>query len=505
MIAPKYSPRYITINNTRFTFFQLVIFCLTFVSYSLFHATRKTFSNVKTTISDEWTPSCDANNHTCERLLPDHIWNDHTFFTDHDDAKFFLGALDATFLAAYSIGLFISGILGDRFDLRLVLTLGMTLSAISMFIFGVLSEWLHLYNKFWYISFWIINGFAQSTGWPAVVAVMGNWFGKNGRGFIFGIWSANASVGNILGALMVSAFLNYGYQYAFIFTSTMLFAGGVVVFFGLIPSPKDIGLPDPDEEESGLEPSERAERGTSSSDPLIDKSHEESKPISFIQAVLLPGVILYSLCYACLKMVNYSFLFWLPYYLSNKFSWHEDVADQISIWYDVGGIFGGILGGLVSDWLRKRSVVIFALLTLALPSLYIFSESSDSKLMNAFLMSIVGFFVGGAANMISATITADLGKQGPIQGNKEGLSTVTGIVDGTGSVGAALGQLLVPLIQNSFNWFFVFYFFIFLCVLTNVCILPLVIRETRELYHQIRNRGASYKRVEVNTDESDDE
>jgi OPA family glycerol-3-phosphate transporter-like MFS transporter 3 len=80
--------------------------------------------------------------------------------------------------------------------------------------------------------------------------------------------------------------------------------------------------------------------------------------------------------------------------------------------------------------------------------------------MNAFLMSIVGFFVGGAANMISATITADLGQQGPIQGNKEGLSTVTGIVDGTGSIGAALGQIFVPLIQNSFNWFYVFYFFI---------------------------------------------
>lgn len=63
---------------------------------------------------------------------------------------------------------------------------------------------------------------------------------------------------------MVSAFLGYGYQvhiliknkssykrvtlikYAFIFTSTVLFAGGVVVFFGLVPHPNDIGLPDPD-------------------------------------------------------------------------------------------------------------------------------------------------------------------------------------------------------------------------------------------------------------------
>lgn len=89
-------------------------------------------------------------------------------------------------------------------------------------------------------------------------------------------------------------------------------------------------------------------------------------------------------------------------------------------------------------------------------------ESSDSKTMNAFLMAVVGFFIGGAANIISATITADLGQQEALKGNKEGLSTVTGIVDGTGSTGAAIGQILVPLIQEKFDWHYVFYLFIVL-------------------------------------------
>lgn len=48
----------------------------------------------------------------------------------------------------------------------------------------------------------------------------------------------------------------------------------------------------------------------------------------------------YSLAYACLKLVNYSFFFWLPFYLSNNFGWKEAEADQLSIWYDVGGIIG---------------------------------------------------------------------------------------------------------------------------------------------------------------------
>jgi len=56
---------------------------------------------------------------------------------------------------------------------------------------------------------------------------MGNWFGIKGRGFIMGIWSANASVGNIIGAFMVNAFLGYGFPFSFLFVSLflLLFSG----------------------------------------------------------------------------------------------------------------------------------------------------------------------------------------------------------------------------------------------------------------------------------------
>lgn len=50
----------------------------------------------------------------------------------------------------------------------------------------------------------------------------------------------------------------------------------------------------------------------------------------------------YSLSYACLKLVNYSFFFWLPFYLSSAYGWEETKADQISIWYDIGGIIGKV-------------------------------------------------------------------------------------------------------------------------------------------------------------------
>jgi len=46
--------------------------------------------------------------------------------------------------------------------------------------------------------------------------------------------------------------------------------------------------------------------------------------------------------------------------------------------------------------------------------------------------------------MISSAISADLGCQDLVRGSSEALATVTGIVDGTGSIGAAVGQVSLP-------------------------------------------------------------
>ena len=43
-------------------------------------------------------------------------------------------------------------------------------------------------------------GIFEATGWPGVVAVVGNWFGHAKKGLIMGIWNSHTSVGNIVGA-----------------------------------------------------------------------------------------------------------------------------------------------------------------------------------------------------------------------------------------------------------------------------------------------------------------
>lgn len=481
------------------TKFHIAAFFVTFVSYALFHVTRKTFSNVKTTMSAVWSPF----NTSYPDIYDYEQWNSHHMYENASDASLFLGTLDTAFMISYSVGLYISGALGDRFDLRKVLSFGMCSSAITVFIFGTVSEWTHTYNQYAYVVFWCATGLLQSTGWPTVVAVIGNWFGKSSRGLVMGFWGASPSIGNIVGAYVVAGVLHYGYQYAFLVPACMTFVGGIIVYFSLIPSPRDVGLPDAEEDE--LTPQEEPLLRKDASVGVERTISQRPDAIGFCSAFCLPGVLAYSLAYACLKLVNYSFFFWLPYYLQSAYGWQESEADKLSVWYDVGGIVGGIIGGYISDKIGTRSPIVGVMLVFAPVSLFIYSVSPADEVTNALLMSLTGFFIGGVANLISTAISADLGRQKEIANSKEALATVTGIIDGTGSAGAAAGQLLIPLLQKRVGWHVVFYFFIVLTIMTLLFILRIIIHDVRDLWNKRKVRETAINNIndDFETAESD--
>ncbi|CAJ0929010.1 unnamed protein product, partial [Mesorhabditis belari] len=443
-------------GNERWTSYHISVFFITFFSFAFIHATRKTLSTVKSSMIHVWVVNS----------------SDSSLFPTKQAAEEFLAFLDFGFLVAYAVGLFFGGILGDRYNPRIVLSIGMWLSATTAFFFGFMTEQYHIYNKVLYAILWISGGLFQSVAWPTEVCIMGNWFGHASRGIVMGLWSGCASVGNIIGTIITSQVVPLGYQWAFAVNSSILFFFAFVVFWHLVPAPRLVGLPEPTET-----PDER--------NRVIEESSERPKPISFWRAWFLPGVIPFSLSYACLKMVNYGFFFWLPMYLQTlKMS--EADADKLSMWYDVGGIISAIVAGAVSDHYKSRTPIVVGMLVCGIFSLWGYSKSPPDFYINGCMLAIAGFFVGGPANMISGAISADLGKAREIRGNAEALSTVTGIVDGTGSVGAALGQLLIPSVELWFGWTFIFYGFIIMLILTIVCILPLFMREVRA-WHTARN------------------
>jgi OPA family glycerol-3-phosphate transporter-like MFS transporter 1/2 len=112
--------------------------------------------------------------------------------------------------------------------------------------------------------------------------------------------------------------------------------------------------------------------------------------------------------------------------------------------FDLGGVIGGILAGHISDRLDARALTAASFTFSAMPALFFYRVyGSISLYWNTILMFVTGMLVNGPYALITTAVCADLGTHSSLRGNSRALATVTAIIDGTGSAGAAVGPLLI--------------------------------------------------------------
>lgn len=315
--------------------YRYVVLLLTFIAYACYHASRKPSSIVKSVLDPE-QPLKHGGNYIWpvgdvfvvengpRNTVPGTGWSPF----NGKDGTVKLGEIDVAFLACYSIGMYVAGHLGDTLDLRLFLTIGMMGSGIFVGLFGMGYFWnVHV---FWfYLVMQMIAGLFQATGWPSVVAVIGNWFGKRKRGLIMGIWNAHTSVGNITGSLLAASVLQYGWGWSFILPGGLIFLGGIMVYLFLAAYPEDVGLPCPsvwDSSKAVTKPKDvESQLQNEDKEGIVagETSHthqygslNRNSAVGIVDACMIPGVIPFALCLFFAKLVAYTFLFWLPFYLS---------------------------------------------------------------------------------------------------------------------------------------------------------------------------------------------
>lgn len=76
------------------------------------------------------------------------------------------------------------------------------------------------------------------------------------------------------------------------------------------------------------------------------------------------------------------------------------------------------------------------------------------------MLLITGALVNGPYALITTAVSAELGTHPSLGDDSKALATVTAIIDGTGSIGAAVGPLLAGLVSAQGNWHDVFYMLI---------------------------------------------
>lgn len=451
--------------------YQTLVLVLTFFAYTCFHMTRKITSIVKSALD----PQTKVGFSPWGRLHTQNTLNIGWLPFNTVDGSALLGEIDVAFLAVYSCGMFFAGHLGDRMDLRIFLTIGMLGTAIFTAFFGA-GYWLNIHNFYYFLVIQMISGLFQSTGWPSVVAVVGNWFGKSKRGLILGIWNAHTSIGNISGSLLAAFLLKFGWGWSFAIPSLIMAFVGLMVFIFLPVSPEVM--------EMAIDDGEINSDKDTTKEPLLEPGQEvKHKAVGFLEAWRIPGVAPFALCLFFSKLVAYTFLYWLPFYISHTPIGSEYLSDamagSLSTIFDVGGVLGGVLAGHISDRLNARATTAASFMYCAIPALFLYrTYGSMSIVWNICLMFITGVFVNGPYALITTAVSADLGTHSSLNGNSRALATVTAIIDGTGSVGAAIGPLLTGYISSK-SWSAVFTMLMAAAFLAGLLLTQLVYTELR--------------------------
>jgi sugar phosphate permease len=328
-----------------------------------------------------------------------------------------LYGVDTAYLAAYAIGQYSSGALGDRLGARRLVGFGMLVAAAASFAFGLSS----VAAVFLLVSF--VNGLAQSTGWPGNVKAMQEWTTVETRGRIMGFWATCYQVGGIAGtALAAWLLVRYGWRAAYVGPALCIAVTGVSVLLLLRPGP------------SAVAPAAEA--------------RIERRAVARSKALWCYGA-----SYFFIKLIRYSLLFWLPYYLHVVLQYSQGQAGYFSTSFEVGGIAGTVGLGWLSDRLPRISRSFFSacsLVGLAAALLAYTRFGAISHTLNFGVMACVGALLYGPDSLLSGAAAQDLG-------GRSAAALAIGMINGCGSLGAVLQELTARTVSRVWGWDAVFY------------------------------------------------
>ena len=398
-------------------------FSITWLSYATYYLGRKGMSVAKTAIEEAF------------------------------GARAFLGVQTA-YLATYALGQFVCGGIGDRIGARRLIGFGMLASAAACIAFGCSSLGVL------FLVAMMINGLAQSSGWPGNIKAMAEWVPSAQRGRTMGLWSTCYQVGGIAASFVATRLLQaYGWRGAFIGPGLLIAVVAGIVLLGLRRGP----LAPPGTATAGEVGYRQRPSSVAAEDDLAKQKREAARRVlrSFT-------VWCYGSSYFCIKLIRYSLLLWLPTYMERVLHYSREDAGYLSTSFEVGGIVGTIILGLLSDRLRKvpRSLVAAISLVGLAAALFLYVQIGDSgRIVNFIAMALVGALLFGPDALISAAAAQDVG--GPLAA-----AQAAGIINGLGSIGGVLQEVVTREVSARFGWNALFYVFVGLALLSAAGLSP---------------------------------
>ena len=196
----------------------------------------------------------------------------------------------------------------------------------------------------------------------------------------------------------------------------MLLAVLVFFVFNQRNRPEDLGLPpvdDPDEPKEGDDLGLSRKQWTN---------------------VLLVGVF-----YFFVKFIRYSLWSWAPFFLERNFGLKGDDAGYLSTVFDLAGVAGVVVTGMLSDRFfksRRAGVSLLMMLTMFLACIMLYVGGGVSVTLFGVGLGLVGFTLYGPDALMSGAGAMDIG-------SRRGAVLAAGVINGMGSIGSVVQEFVI--------------------------------------------------------------
>ncbi len=331
----------------------------------------------------------------------------------------------------YGLSKFFNGIISDRANPQIFMSIGLIFTGIANICFGFSSLFVLL------MLFWVINGFFQGTGWPPCGKLLTHWYSHKERGRWWGVWNTCHNLGGFLIPIIVGFAATYwGWRSAMYVPGIIAIVMGLLLLNRLRDIPETMGLPKIEDY--------RHDYPTGKNSSFMKKA--SVKEILFKYVICNKFIWLLCFAYTLVYIVRTGINDWGAIYLSEH-GYSTLKADTCLSFFELGGFFGSIFSGFLSDWVfrggRGQMNVLYSI-GIILSVIALWKLPGNFFWPHAAAIFAIGFFVFGP-QMLIGVAAAELS-------HREAAGTATGFLGLFGYLGAALSGAPVGVITDHWHW-----------------------------------------------------
>lgn len=199
--------------------YQVAMFALTFFNYAMLHATRSAWSLATADLTKMYGFGVGV-----------------------------IADMNSTFLFFYAASGIFLGHLADKYRKNWVVFIQYTAIGIVQFSLGCLMFAPADKQKSFIATYFflkVLDGMLQSFGWAVNFGLICNWFPRQGRGFLIGLWASCPSVGDIIGQQLYVAVTRNNPEnmgYTFMILGGMIFVMALINIFFQVEFPSSKGV-----------------------------------------------------------------------------------------------------------------------------------------------------------------------------------------------------------------------------------------------------------------------